>query len=63
VPAIIDPETIGQLLQSPDAAPDDEFGYSVALGYLLLDSAVADDVIVGARNAARARAASPCSRW
>jgi hypothetical protein len=46
-----DPETIGQPMQSPDAENDDEFGYAVALGHVLLDSATDDDVLVGARGA------------
>jgi hypothetical protein len=50
-PVHFDPETIGQALQSPDAENDDEFGYAVALGHLLLDSATDDDVLVGARGA------------
>ncbi len=51
VPVLVDPETIGQLLQSPDAAQDDEFGYSVAFGRLLLDGGAEEDAIVGARGA------------
>ena len=51
VPVHVDPQTIGQSLQSPNAENDDEFGYAVALGHLLLESTTEDDVIVGARGA------------
>ena len=53
VPVMLDPGAIGQLVQSPDAAPDDEFGYSVAFGRLRLNGGAEEDVIVGARGANR----------
>jgi hypothetical protein len=52
-PVILDAAAVGQAVQSPSPATDDEFGYSVALGRLLAGSTAADDdVIVGARGAA-----------
>ncbi|MGH9869013.1 MAG: putative metal-binding motif-containing protein [Candidatus Polarisedimenticolia bacterium] len=50
VPQVLDPAVTGQMLQSPFANPDDEFGYSVAFGRMLTVSGNHEDVIVGARN-------------
>ncbi|MBI3450384.1 MAG: putative metal-binding motif-containing protein [Acidobacteria bacterium] len=41
----------GQLIQSPIAADDDEFGYSVAFGRVLTNGGTGPDVVVGARGA------------
>ncbi len=50
-PVTADPADLGQALQSPVAAQDDEFGYSVAFGRLLVNTGTQEDVLVGARGA------------
>lgn len=51
VPLVVDPIDLGgQSFHSPDAAEDDEFGYSVAFGRLLTNTGSEPDAIVGART-------------
>jgi putative metal-binding protein len=49
-PVTFDPGIIGQAIQSPSPAQDDEFGYSVALARLLINTGTEEDLIVGARG-------------
>jgi hypothetical protein len=48
---VLDPASVGQSVLSPAPAQDDEFGYSVAFGRVLLTTGTQEDLIVGARGA------------